>query len=131
MDRLKRVFEIFNVLWNAAIQKDQTPQGLWLSMPEWARAYLIETLSEVPPLKEGDPKFTPARPNMKYETIHCYANDNDSSVVVTWDDNADPPLLGVTLELDLECVIAYLMPTADERKGLAPLPKLPKRIVAD
>ena len=131
MDRLKRVFEIFNVLWNASIQDDTSPQGLWDSIPEWARAYLFEIFSDVPAIKEGDPKFVPERPNLKYHRVQCYADDNDCSVVVLWDSEAAPPLLGVTLDLDAEFVITHLLPTSEQKKGLAPPPTIPMRKVAD
>lgn len=131
MDKHKRVFQIFNVLWNAAIQEDTTPEGFWSCLPEWAKEYLKEQLAYSEVAKDDDPYFDSSQPDMKYKTFGCLEDDDDSHIVVVWDDKATPPLRILILSPDFDRYVGFFMPTPAEKMRVEEIPSLPKREVFD
>jgi len=131
MEKHQRVFQIFNVLWNSAIQKEKTPDAFWSCLPDWAKEYLVEQLKYSEVAKQGDRCFDAIQPNMKYGSFQCLAEDDDSYVVVAWDDKATPPLRNLILTPDFDRHIGFFMPTRAMRIGEEDTPNLPERKVAD
>jgi hypothetical protein len=131
VDRHKRVFQIFNVLWNAAIQEDITPEGFWNCLPDWAKEYLKEQLSYSEVAKDGDPHFDSKQPTIRYRSFECLEEDDNSCIVVAWDDEATPPLRYLQLTPDFDRYFVFFMPTPAERLGAEKCPGLPKREVSD
>jgi hypothetical protein len=131
MVKYKRVFQIFNVLWNAAIQEEKSPDAFWAFLPDWAKEYLKEELRYSEVGKEGDRHFNSMQPNMKYRSFGCLADGDDSYVIVAWDDEATPPLRHLLLTPDFDKHIGFFMPTRAMREGAEDTPSLPKREVAN
>ncbi len=126
MEKLTRVFQIFNVLWNAGLQGDKTPEGYWSRLPEWAKEYLAEECTFAQQAKEDDSKFDPASPNLKYMTFPCLLEDDDSFVVVAWDDASTPPLRKLLVSPDAELCLLYGLASKKFRDDVE-VPRLPKR----
>ncbi len=131
MEKYKRVFQIFNVLWNAAIQEEKSPEAFWTCLPDWAKEYLTEQFGYSEVETEGGRHFNPAHPNMKYRTFTCLADGDDSYVVVAWDDNATPPLRHLLLTPDFDNYLGFFLPTRAMREGTEDTPSLPRRKVID
>jgi hypothetical protein len=131
MDKHKMFFQIFNALWNAAIQKDKSPSGYWNALPEWSKLYLAYLFEDVEPLRQGEDGFTPACPSIKQMTFQCLADDDDSMAIVTWNSEDAPPLREIRVDLDFDRYLPYFMPLKDRAGNLLPPLELQKREVAD
>ena len=100
-------------------------------MPEWAKEYLKEQLAYSEVAKDGDTYFDSCQPNMKYRNFGCLEDDDDSYIVVAWDDEATPPLRKLLLTLDFDRYMGFFMPTPADTLRVEEIPSLPERKVFD